>query len=56
MIHPLHRTPSSGPLDQWIRDQIARAEGKADEWDGTGRCPKCQGRNCDPEGGCRYDD
>lgn len=24
-------------------------------WDGEGACPKCQGENCDPEGGCIHD-
>lgn len=23
-----------------------------DEWDGSGRCPHCQGWDCDPEAGC----
>jgi hypothetical protein len=29
---------------------------ETDNWDGEGACPKCQGDDCDPEGGCVYDE
>ena len=27
-----------------------------EEWDGEGKCPKCQGDMCDPESGCIFED
>lgn len=58
-----------GPKDRDDETERDRAEEAADirlmrlqeerdddmaEWDGTGRCPACQGDDCSPETGCRY--
>lgn len=29
--------------------------GRDDDWDGSGRCPDCQGWDCDPDAGCVHD-